>query len=73
VSPPTPRRFLVQATNVAKRPPPNENSSKKSGIDGKQNPFDSLLPRSGMGADRVTEALERNLAEVFELESFAEA
>ena len=33
----------------------------------------SLLPRGGMGADRVTEALERNLAEVFELEAFAEA
>jgi len=26
-----------------------------------------------MGAHRVTEALERNLAEVFELEAFAEA
>ena len=34
---------------------------------------DSLLPGSGMGADRATEALERNLAEVFELEAFAEA
>ena len=26
-----------------------------------------------MGADRATEALKRNLAEVFELEAFAEA
>jgi hypothetical protein len=34
---------------------------------------DRLLPGGGMGADGVTEALERNLAEVLELEAFAEA
>lgn len=33
----------------------------------------SVLPSSGMGAHGVAEALERNLAEVFELEAFAEA
>src|SRR5207245_1991499 len=35
--------------------------------------YGGLLPCGGMGADWVTEAFEDNFAQVFELESFADA